>query len=125
MRAFVTPVENHSRLKLKVSLVLFLKLFCLSWVLLVSLTSAAINAFAQEKEPGDVIKINTDLVMFLGMIRGINRFVEETGGETLGASKNEVDAKLALVIDRLRARYVRYSGSRPLPTLWHRGMGHG
>jgi len=39
-------------------------LFCLSWVLLVSLTSAAINAFAQEREPGDVIKINTDLVVF-------------------------------------------------------------
>jgi len=37
--------------------------------------------------------------------------VEQTGGEILGASKNEVDAKLAVVIDHLRARYAL--GFRP------------
>ena len=50
-------------------------------------------------------------VMFLGTIHGVNHFVEQTGGEILGASKNEVDAKLAVVIDRLRARYAL--GFRP------------
>jgi VWFA-related protein len=50
-------------------------------------------------------------VVFLGTIHGVNHFVEETGGEILGASKNEVDAKLAVVIDRLRARYAL--GFRP------------
>ncbi|MDX6577111.1 MAG: Ca-activated chloride channel [Blastocatellia bacterium] len=44
-------------------------------------------------------------VLFLGQIKGVNKFVEETGGEVLGASKGEVDQKLGLVIDRLRARY--------------------
>ena len=34
-----------------------------------------------------------------------------TGGEVFGASKNEVDTKLAFVIDRLRARYA--IGFRP------------
>jgi hypothetical protein len=43
--------------------------------------------------------------MFLGAIHGVNRFVEQTGGEILGADKKEVDTKLAVVIDRLRARY--------------------
>ena len=50
-------------------------------------------------------------IVFLGTIRGVNPFVEQTGGEILGASKNEVDAKLAVVIDRLRARYAL--GFRP------------
>jgi VWFA-related protein len=50
-------------------------------------------------------------VVFLGTIHGVNHFVEQTGGEILGASKNEVDAKLGLVIDRLRARYAL--GFRP------------
>jgi Ca-activated chloride channel family protein len=50
-------------------------------------------------------------VVFLGTVHGVNRFVEQTGGEILGASKNEVDAKLAVVIDRLRARYTL--GFRP------------
>ena len=50
-------------------------------------------------------------VMFLGQIHGVNRFVEQTGGEILGADKKEVDAKLAVVIDRLRARYAL--GFRP------------
>jgi len=50
-------------------------------------------------------------IMFLGTIHGVNHFVEQTGGEILGARKNEVDAKLAIVIDRLRARYAL--GFRP------------
>jgi VWFA-related protein len=50
-------------------------------------------------------------VVFLGTLHGVNHFVEQTGGEILGASKNEVDAKLAVVIDRLRARYTL--GFRP------------
>ena len=50
-------------------------------------------------------------VMFLGQIKGVNEFVAQTGGEILGADKNEVDAKLGAVIDRLRARYA--IGFRP------------
>ena len=50
-------------------------------------------------------------VVFLGTIHGVNRYVEQTGGEIFGAGKNEVDAKLAVVIDRLRARYA--IGFRP------------
>ena len=53
-------------------------------------------------------------VVFLGTIHGVNHFVEQTGGEILGASKNEVDTKLAIVIDRLRARYAL--GFRPTNT---------
>src|SRR2546428_297421 len=43
-------------------------------------------------------------VMFLGQLKGVNEFVEQTGGEIIGADKKEVDAKLREVIDRLRAR---------------------
>src|SRR6266446_1283179 len=50
-------------------------------------------------------------VMFLGQIKGVNEFVEQTGGEIVGADKNEVEAKLGAVIDRLRARYA--IGFRP------------
>src|SRR5438128_936146 len=50
-------------------------------------------------------------VMFLGQIKGVNEFVEQTGGEVIGADKKEVDAKLGEVIDRLRARYA--IGFRP------------
>jgi VWFA-related protein len=50
-------------------------------------------------------------VMFLGQIKGVNAYVAQTGGEILGADKNEVDTKLAVVIDRLRARYA--IGFRP------------
>ncbi|MDX6529043.1 MAG: Ca-activated chloride channel [Blastocatellia bacterium] len=50
-------------------------------------------------------------VLFLGQIKGVNKFVEETGGEVLGANKDEVDQKLGVVIDRLRARYAL--GFRP------------
>ena len=50
-------------------------------------------------------------IVFLGTIHGVNHFVEQTGGEILGANKNEVDTKLAEVIDRLRGRYAL--GFRP------------
>jgi len=50
-------------------------------------------------------------VLSLGQIKGVNKYVEETGGEVLGADKKEVDAKLSEVIDRLRARYA--IGFRP------------
>ena len=50
-------------------------------------------------------------VMFLGQIKGVNEFVAQTGGEIVGADKNEVEAKLGAVIDRLRARYA--IGFRP------------
>ena len=43
-------------------------------------------------------------VLSLGQIKGVNKYVEETGGEVIGADKKEVDAKLGSVIDRLRAR---------------------
>src|SRR5256886_16869502 len=50
-------------------------------------------------------------VVFLGQIKGVNEFVAQTGGEIVGADKNEVEAKLGAVIDRLRARYA--IGCRP------------
>src|SRR5213080_1161975 len=50
-------------------------------------------------------------VMFLGQIKGVNEFVAQTGGEIVGADKNEVEAKLGAVIDRLRSRYA--IGFRP------------
>lgn len=50
-------------------------------------------------------------IISLGQIKGVDDYVIETGGEVFGASKNEVDAKLAFVIDRLRARYA--IGFRP------------
>jgi VWFA-related protein len=54
-------------------------------------------------------------VLSLGQLsKGVNRFVEETGGEILGADKKEVDSKLGAVIDRLRARYA--IGFRPANT---------
>jgi Ca-activated chloride channel family protein len=50
-------------------------------------------------------------VVSLGQIKGVDDYVKQTGGEILGASKDEVDARLAVVIDRLRARYA--IGFRP------------
>lgn len=44
-------------------------------------------------------------LLSLGRIKGVDEFVKQTGGEILDTSKNEVDAKLAAVISRLRARY--------------------
>lgn len=54
-------------------------------------------------------------IMSLGQLsKGVNDFVERTGGEIVGANKKEVDEKLGLVIDRLRARY--QLGFRPVNT---------
>jgi len=50
-------------------------------------------------------------VISFGHFKAVNKYVEETGGEVIGADKKEVDAKLAEVIDRLRARYA--IGFRP------------
>ncbi len=52
-------------------------------------------------------------IMSFGQLsKGVNDFVERTGGEIVGADKKEVDAKLGHVIDRLRARY--QLGFRPV-----------
>jgi VWFA-related protein len=50
-------------------------------------------------------------IVSFGQIKAINKFVDETGGEVLGAGKTEVDQRLGLIIDRLRARYA--IGFRP------------
>jgi VWFA-related protein len=50
-------------------------------------------------------------IVSFGQIKAVNRFVEQTGGEVVGANKKEVDEKLGWVIDRLRARYA--IGFRP------------
>lgn len=50
-------------------------------------------------------------IVSLGQIKAVDDYVKQTGGEVFGASKNEIDAKLAIVIDRLRARYA--IGFRP------------
>ena len=50
-------------------------------------------------------------VVFLGQLKGVNEFVDKTGGEIIGADKNEVDAKLGDIVNRLRARYA--IGFRP------------
>jgi VWFA-related protein len=50
-------------------------------------------------------------VVSLGQIKAVDDYVKQTGGEIFGAGKNEVDAKLGFVIDRLRARYA--IGFRP------------
>ena len=50
-------------------------------------------------------------IVSFGQIKAVNKFVDETGGEVLGAGKTEVDQRLGLIIDRLRARYA--IGFRP------------
>jgi Ca-activated chloride channel family protein len=50
-------------------------------------------------------------IMSFGQIKAIDKFVEETGGEVLGAGKKEVADRLGRVIDHLRARYAL--GFRP------------
>jgi VWFA-related protein len=50
-------------------------------------------------------------IVSLGQIKAVDDYVKQTGGEIFGASKNEVDTKLGVVIDRLRARYA--IGFRP------------
>ena len=54
-------------------------------------------------------------ILSLGQLsKGVNDFVEKTGGEIVGADKKEVDRKLVFMIDHLRARY--QIGFRPLDT---------
>lgn len=53
-------------------------------------------------------------VLTLGKIRGVDTYVEETGGELLGADRSEVDAKLGEMFTRLRTRYTL--GYRPPET---------
>lgn len=43
--------------------------------------------------------------MTLGLLRPLNSFVDETGGQLVGADKKEVTEKLSGVIAHLRARY--------------------
>jgi hypothetical protein len=51
-------------------------------------------------------------IVSLGQLsKGVNDFVERTGGEIVGADKKEVDERLAVIIDHLRARYTL--GFRP------------
>jgi len=51
-------------------------------------------------------------IMSFGQLsKGVNDFVERTGGEIMGADKKEVDQKLAVLVDHLRARYTL--GFRP------------
>ncbi|MGZ8842851.1 MAG: VWA domain-containing protein [Pyrinomonadaceae bacterium] len=60
---------------------------------------------------GKVVKIFS----FGQLSKGVNDFVSQTGGEIFGADKKEVDEKLGMVIDRLRARYA--IGFRPAETI--------
>jgi VWFA-related protein len=46
-----------------------------------------------------------------GKIKGVDTFVDETGGELLGADRSEVDARLGEMFIRLRTRYTL--GYRP------------
>jgi Ca-activated chloride channel family protein len=50
-------------------------------------------------------------VLTFGKIKGVDTFVEETGGELLGADRSEVDSKLGEMFSRLRTRYTL--GYRP------------
>jgi len=50
-------------------------------------------------------------IVSFGQIKAVNKYAEETGGEVMGADKKEVDDKLGVMIDRLRARYA--IGFRP------------
>jgi VWFA-related protein len=44
-------------------------------------------------------------MMTVGAMHGIDDYTQATGGELIGAKKKEVDARLAELIDHLRARY--------------------
>src|ERR1051325_10025649 len=50
-------------------------------------------------------------ILSFGTIHGVNSYCEETGGEVLGADRNEVDTRLAEMFTRLRTRYTL--GFRP------------
>jgi hypothetical protein len=53
-------------------------------------------------------------VLTFGKIKGVDPYVEETGGELLGADRSEVDSKLGEMFTRLRTRYTL--GYRPPET---------
>jgi VWFA-related protein len=53
-------------------------------------------------------------VLTFGKIRGVDTFVQETGGELIGADRSEVDARLGEMFTRLRTRYT--IGYRPPET---------
>jgi len=44
-------------------------------------------------------------MMTVGAMHGLDDYTQATGGELIGAKKNEVDARLAELINHLRARY--------------------
>ncbi len=50
-------------------------------------------------------------ILSFGTIHGVNAYCEETGGEVLGADRDEVDGRLAEMFTRLRTRYTL--GFRP------------
>ena len=50
-------------------------------------------------------------ILSFGKLHGIDSYCEETGGEVLGADRNEVDSRLAEMFTRLRTRYTL--GYRP------------
>src|ERR1044071_6976196 len=50
-------------------------------------------------------------ILSFGTIHGVNSYCEETGGEVLGADREEVDTRLAEMFTRLRTRYTL--GFRP------------
>ena len=50
-------------------------------------------------------------ILSFGTIHAVNSYCEETGGEVLGADRNEVDTRLAEMFTRLRTRYTL--GFRP------------
>jgi VWFA-related protein len=50
-------------------------------------------------------------VLTFGKIKGVDMYVDETGGELLGADRSEVDSKLGEMFTRLRTRYTL--GYRP------------
>jgi Ca-activated chloride channel family protein len=50
-------------------------------------------------------------ILSFGTIHGVNSYSEETGGEVLGANREEVDSRLAEMFTRLRTRYTL--GYRP------------
>jgi VWFA-related protein len=63
--------------------------------------------------------VNPFAMMFGGRIGDVRKYAELTGGPVLNASKKEVAARLAELIDQLRGRYTigyRPSGSRPRGT---------
>ena len=53
-------------------------------------------------------------VLTFGRIQGVDQYAEETGGEVLGANRQEVDSRLGEMFTRLRTRYT--IGYRPPET---------